>query len=63
VSLREGRRLSMNDPSYAFSKQLDGVSVNEAIEKVTDALKANGFGVLTKIEVKATLKKKIALTR
>jgi uncharacterized protein (DUF302 family) len=53
----------MNDPSYAFSKQLDGVSVNEAIEKVTDALKANGFGVLTKIEVKATLKKKIALTR
>ena len=49
----------MNDPSYAFSKQLDGVSVDEALEKVTEALKANGFGVLTKIDVKETLKKKI----
>ena len=49
----------MNDPSYAFSKQLDGVSVDEALEKVAEALKANGFGVLTKIDVKETLKKKI----
>jgi uncharacterized protein (DUF302 family) len=49
----------MNDPSYAFSKQLDGVSVDEALEKVADALKANGFGVLTKIDVKETLKNKI----
>jgi uncharacterized protein (DUF302 family) len=49
----------MNDPSYAFSKQLDGVSVDEALEKVAAALKANGFGVLTKIDVKETLKQKI----
>ena len=49
----------MTDPSYAFSKQLDGVSVDEAIEKLSEALKANGFGVLTKIDVKETLKKKI----
>ena len=49
----------MNDPSYAFSKQLDGVSVDDALEKVAAALKANGFGVLTKIDVKETLKKKI----
>jgi uncharacterized protein (DUF302 family) len=49
----------MTDPSYAFSKQLDGVSVDEALEKVTGALKANGFGVLTKIDVQETLKKKI----
>lgn len=49
----------MNDPSYAFSKHLAGVSVDEALEKVTDALKANGFGVLTKIDVKETLKSKI----
>jgi uncharacterized protein (DUF302 family) len=49
----------MNDPSYAFSKQLDGVSVNEAIEKVSEALKANGFGVLTKIDVQQTLKNKL----
>ncbi|MGB8225058.1 MAG: DUF302 domain-containing protein [Polyangiales bacterium] len=49
----------MNDPSYAFSKQLDGVSVNEAIEKVSAALQANGFGVLTKIDVQQTLKNKL----
>jgi uncharacterized protein (DUF302 family) len=49
----------MNDPNYAFSKQLDGVSVDEALEKVASALKANGFGVLTKIDVKDTLKKKL----
>lgn len=49
----------MNDPSYAFSKQLDGVSVDDALDRVTEALKANGFGVLTKIDVKETLKKKI----
>jgi uncharacterized protein (DUF302 family) len=49
----------MNDPSYAFSKQLDGVSVDEAIEKVSEALKANGFGVLTKIDVQQTLKNKL----
>ena len=49
----------MQDPSYAFSKDLDGVSVDESVERVTEALKANGFGVLTTIDVKETLKKKI----
>ena len=49
----------MTDPSYAFSKHLEGVSVDQALERVAEALKANGFGVLTKIDVKETLKKKI----
>ena len=49
----------MQDPSYAFSKMLEGVSVEEALDRVADALKANGFGVLTKIDVQETLKKKI----
>lgn len=49
----------MQDPSYAFSKSLEGVSVEEALDRVADALKANGFGVLTKIDVQETLKKKI----
>jgi uncharacterized protein (DUF302 family) len=49
----------MGDPSYAFSKQLDGVTVEEALDKVSEALRANGFGVLTKIDVKQTLKNKL----
>ena len=49
----------MNDPSYAFSKKLEGVTVEEAIDRVAYALKANGFGVLTKIDIQQTLKAKI----
>jgi len=43
---------------YAFSTVLD-TSYEDAISKVTDALKEEGFGVLTEIDVKATLKKKL----
>jgi len=44
--------------SYYFSKTLQS-SFDETIEKVTEALKEEGFGVLTEIDVKATLKKKL----
>jgi uncharacterized protein (DUF302 family) len=44
--------------SYHFSKTIDG-DFDQAVAKVTDALAANGFGVLTTIDVQATLKKKI----
>jgi uncharacterized protein (DUF302 family) len=44
--------------SYEFSKTLD-LSYEKAIEKVTEELKKEGFGVLTSIDVKDTLKKKI----
>jgi len=43
---------------YAFSGVLD-TSYEEAVAKITDALKEEGFGVLTEIDVKATLKKKL----
>ncbi len=43
---------------YSFSTVL-GTSYEDAISRVTDALKEEGFGVLTEIDVKATLKKKL----
>ena len=45
--------------SYYFNKTLSGKSFDEAIESVTEELKKEGFGVLTEIDVQATLKKKI----
>ena len=44
--------------SYYFTKAIDG-DFDKAIEKVTEELKKEGFGVLTEIDVKATLKKKL----
>ncbi len=44
---------------YYHEKTLKNVSFEEAIEKVTDALKVEGFGILTEIDVKETLKKKL----
>ena len=45
-------------PSYAFSKIVD-VSYDDALVKVTAELKKEGFGVITEIDVQATIKKKL----
>ena len=45
---------------YAFTTVLS-TSYEDAISKVTDALKEEGFGVLTEIDVQATLKKKLGI--
>ena len=44
---------------YYSSKQLDNLRFDEAIQKVTEALKEEGFGVLTEIDVKETFRKKL----
>ena len=48
----------MKQTKYAFTKKVN-LSYDEAIEKVTDELKKRGFGILTEIDVKETLKKKL----
>lgn len=45
--------------TLGYSNKLTGVTFDDAIQKATEALKEQGFGVLTEIDVKATLKKKI----
>lgn len=44
--------------SYYTNKTLEG-NFDQVVEKVTDALKEEGFGVLSDIDVQQTLKKKL----
>jgi uncharacterized protein (DUF302 family) len=48
----------MEKTQYGFRKTLN-TSYEEAVEKVTQGLKEEGFGILTQIDVKDTLKKKL----
>lgn len=44
---------------YGFERTIAGRSFDEVVTAVTAALKAEGFGVLTEIDVRDTLKKKL----
>jgi uncharacterized protein (DUF302 family) len=46
--------------AYCFAKTLD-CGYEEAVARVTDELKKEGFGVLTRIDVQATLKEKLGI--
>jgi uncharacterized protein (DUF302 family) len=46
--------------SYYFSKTIK-IAFEEAVIRVTEELKKEGFGVLTEIDVKETLKKKLGV--
>ena len=47
------------DPSYGYTAHLPGVTFDDARARVVDALKKEGFGVLTEIDVTSTLKAKL----
>ena len=49
----------MLDTAYGFTRTLVGVSYEVARQRIEAALKEQGFGVLTEIDVKDTLKAKI----
>ena len=49
----------MTDATYGYTKNLGKITFDEAEKRIEAALKTEGFGVLTEIDVKATLKKKI----
>ncbi len=44
---------------YYFAKTLTGTNFDDAIARVTKVLQDEGFGILTEIDVKATMKKKL----
>ena len=50
---------SENSCTYGFERHLHHATFEEALERVTAALKREGFGILTQIDVKDTLKKKL----
>lgn len=44
---------------YYFTTTLHNTNFNTAIDKVVEELRKEGFGVLSEIDIKATLKKKL----
>jgi uncharacterized protein (DUF302 family) len=48
----------MKHEAYTYRKRLD-IPYEKAVERVTAALKEEGFGVLTEIDVRQTLKEKL----
>ena len=49
------------DVPYGITKRLKTVTLADARARITEALKQEGFGILTEIDVQATLEKKLGL--
>jgi len=46
---------------YYFTKIVNNISFDQAIDDVTSELQKEGFGILTEIDIKATLHKKLGI--
>lgn len=44
---------------YYFNKKISGINFEDGVELVSEELQKEGFGILTQIDVQATLKKKL----
>jgi uncharacterized protein (DUF302 family) len=53
---------TFGNPTYGITRTLTGVTYAEGVERVRAALKEQGFGVLTEIDIKTTLASKIGAT-
>lgn len=54
---------SGHEVPYAHTRRLEGVSQEQALARVREALGEQGFGVLTEIDVQATLKQRLGVDR
>ena len=58
MNVRTSRDIDFT-PAYGFSARLPDTDFAAALDRVTAALKTEGFGVLTEIDIRATLKAKL----
>jgi len=51
----------MLQSTYAFTRALPGRSYDEVVQRAREVLPSEGFGVITEIDVKATMQKKLGI--
>ncbi len=60
TSVQNAEKVSESKIGYGFSRALD-LPFEEAIERVKETLKAEGFGVLSEINIKEKMKEKLGV--